>query len=246
MINLYKASVVRLFKNIFFLGGLVIALVVSYLFASKTVSMIFLDDKTATDTAKFVSVAMVLFFSMFVPVYLGSEYADGGFRNKVITGYTQTQVYIANFLALLTGSFVMTLVWLVSSVIGGMKLSLDVMGFTLMTVIYLGGLISVLVFVGMRSKKASTAAAIAIGLLFLSYNAIIFGNVILSFSKEGFALEVKKLLYCVTAFGQWFSSTCFYAPELDPGYLAKFIISLALTGVMLFVGTRGINKRDIN
>ena len=49
----------------------------------------------------FVSVAMVLFFSIYIPVYTSTEYSDGILKNRIIAGHSQKDCFIAAVLLML-------------------------------------------------------------------------------------------------------------------------------------------------
>ena len=245
MINIFKACFVRLLKNIYYRAGLLIAAVVTFLFTSKSASVFFLKGRGENDIAVFISIAMVFFFSIFVPVFLGAEYAEGSFRNKLICGYSQLEVYLGNFLALSASAVIMIAVWFVFSLIGGAALTAELAGYLAITVFYIIALISFLTLIGLRAKKVSSAVMLSIGALFISYNMMIFGNALMM-NAEGTTFEVLRGFYNITGLGQWFSSTCFYDEAINAGNLFKIVISLLMIVITSLLGIAGINKRDVN
>lgn len=245
MFNLYKANLERLFKNIYFIGGLVIAAVVTALFTGKHVSVFFLVEKTPGEVMIFISCAMIFFFGIFTPIYLGGEYADGTFRNKLIVGYSQLEVYLANLLALITGAVAMILVWFVTGIIAGAEVNSKLFVALVVEIFAQAGWLAFLTLVGLRCKKTITSVALSMGVLFISFNWITFGNALMMHVKEG-EFSIGQILYNIPAMGQWVSETCFSDPQVNPGLVIKVLISLCIVGITTAIGITGINKRDVN
>ncbi|MBO4809089.1 MAG: hypothetical protein J5537_08585 [Lachnospiraceae bacterium] len=245
MINLYKANVARLFKNVFFQIGLIIAVVVTFLFTRDKVPVFFLTGRSANDIMTFISCAMIFFFGIFAPLYLGAEYADGTFRNKLIVGYTQLQVYVANLLALITGEITMILVWFITGIIAGAEVNSALITALVVEIFAFAAWLAFLTFVGLRCKKTMSSVIWAMAIMFLSFNWITFGNALMMNVKEG-EFSIGQILYNIPAMGQWVSETVFCDPQVNPGIIIKVLISLCIIGITTAMGVSGINKRDVN
>ncbi len=245
MLNIFKAVFVRIVKNIFYIAGLVIAAVVTYLFTGGTYTIGFLDGKSANDIAVFVSGAMIFFLTIFVPILLGVEYSDGTFRNKLIAGHTQTDVYMGTLMGVTAATWIMVVVWLVSGIIGGVRPDVRFTVHAIEILAFLTALNSFLVMLGIRIKKQFTSSLTAIGILYLSFNGILFGN-FLMMDATGAWLKISKILYNIPAMGQWFSSTCFYEDILEPSLAVKVMISLVIVAVTSFLGMFRLNGRDVD
>ncbi len=245
MISLYKANLRRLFKNIIFNAGLVIAAIVTFVYTEKRVTTIFLENKTPDDIMIFLSVAMIFFFAIFVPIYLGAEYADGTFRNKVIVGHTQREVYISNLLAIITGVMVMIIVWFVSGILAGAPLSKELFIYIVVEIFALAGWVAFLTLISLRCDKMITSVVISMAACFISFNWITFGNLFMMNAK-GTRLLIGEIIYNIPAMGQWYASSCFYAQSMNPNLFIKVAISLCVIVTTLVIGITGINKRDVN
>ena len=62
--------------------------------------------------------ALGLFDAMFAAMFLNAEYTEGTIRNKLAAGHTRREVYLANFLTVLTASLFFTAAWLIGGCAG--------------------------------------------------------------------------------------------------------------------------------
>jgi ABC-type transport system involved in multi-copper enzyme maturation permease subunit len=56
--------------------------------------------------------------SVFISMFLGTEYSDGTIRNKLIVGHTRTEIYFANLLTCFGGCLIFFAVWAVGGLVG--------------------------------------------------------------------------------------------------------------------------------
>lgn len=54
---------------------------------------------------------MGLFFSLFVSLFLGTEYADGTIRNKLCVGHRREHIYLTHFIVCLTANLLFLILW---------------------------------------------------------------------------------------------------------------------------------------
>ena len=125
MFNLYKANLRRLIANIYFIGGCAIALAVTFSFSKNIMSMAFLGGRSAEVRMFFVSAAMIVFFTLVVPIFTNMEYSDGTIRNKIIAGHSQRNVYLSYLFAYFTQAVIMWSVYMAAGFLGGAKPSLN-------------------------------------------------------------------------------------------------------------------------
>lgn len=59
-----------------------------------------------------------LFLSVFISLFLGTEYEDGVIRNKIVVGHTRTNIYLANLITCFAGSFVIFMAWAIGGLAG--------------------------------------------------------------------------------------------------------------------------------
>lgn len=83
----------------------------------------------------------MLFSAVFVPLFLGTEYSDKTIRNKIISGHTRFEIYLANFISAASGVFIICITPLITALIlslpfgGHFDISLTVFTFYLITII---------------------------------------------------------------------------------------------------------------
>ncbi len=64
------------------------------------------------------AMSLGFFIAMFAAMFLNAEYSDGTIRNKLTVGCTRREVYLANFLTVLTASLFFTAAWLIGGCAG--------------------------------------------------------------------------------------------------------------------------------
>ena len=64
----------------------------------------------------FICILLPIFTSLFI----GTEYSDGGIKNKIIKGHNRTNIYLSNLLTSIIVSFIYTIIFLVSTNIMGL------------------------------------------------------------------------------------------------------------------------------
>ena len=248
MIRLYKAYMNRFLKRIYFIGGCIIAMAVTYAVTSNTMAVPFLVDKDISARMFFVTAAIVAYFTIFIPVYTSAEYSDGTIRNKMVTGFSQRQIFISLYLAYASLALIMWICYL----IGGIAAGADPFGgYAAGNIAILFAVMAYIAFmqtVCFRLIKM-TAVVIAAGITFSTcFNMVMFGNAILMVlynSEQYTAGRIATLVYNISALGQWFSNTGFSDDIAYPGFAAQLLLSAGMIALMFFIGTAGLEKRDI-
>ncbi len=64
------------------------------------------------------AMSLGFFIAMFAAMFLNAEYSDGTIRNKLTVGCIRREVYLANFLTVLTSSLFFTAAWLIGGCVG--------------------------------------------------------------------------------------------------------------------------------
>ncbi|WP_044916827.1 hypothetical protein [Butyrivibrio sp. WCE2006] len=246
MINLYKANMQRIFKNILFIGGLIIAFIATYAFTANILHMTGRFEKMGCDGRMFfISIAMMGFFTIFVPVFTHIEYSDGVIRNKIIAGYSQKEVYFSHMLSHFSALGIMIVCHMIAGFIGGVNISGQLLLRYLILFLALCGYISVLLILAMRIKRMVLLAVLTFLVLQICYTGIMIGNALLAFVFKGTQRYIASLIYNIVAFGQWLSRTCIADDYTNPGTLAQILISLAVILISALIGTLGLGKRDL-
>ena len=136
MNRLLAANIVRLRKNKCFLGGILLLVILGILYpVMKCIEMKNTGYETTLDTGFFIGAAVLpVLLSVFVSLFIGTEYSDGTIRNKIMVGHERKSVYLANLLTNLIAAFALNIVlsrcrnsasWILS---GGSESDLSVCG----------------------------------------------------------------------------------------------------------------------
>jgi hypothetical protein len=246
MNNLYKANMKRITGNIVFIGGCIIAFLATFGFTANLMGMTGRFDEMGPERRMFfISIAMMGFFTIFVPLYTNAEYRHGVIRNKIAAGYSQKEIYFSHLFGHLTAMSIMMASYLLGGILGGAR------DFGKMAVVNgvlffaLCGYISTMMFISFRITKIVLVSIVAFMILNICYTGIMMGNMLISFVLEGAARYVGIIVYNMTLFGQWFSATGLADDLVNPGRLQQIVISIAVTLVMVFFATFGLEKRDL-
>ena len=111
-------------------------------------------------------------FALFISMRLGTEFEDHTIRNKLIVGYSRTQVYFSEYLTCMAASVVLLGVMLLCSTLFGMFLSLEFLSdWKDITCLMFGCVLMASVFsamfVGISMNISSKAAALVASAIFL-------------------------------------------------------------------------------
>ena len=248
MIKLYKAYMTRFIKSIYFIGGCIIALAVTYAVTGNIMAVPFLVESETAVRMFFVTAAMVAYFTVFIPVFTGAEYSDGTIRNKIVAGFSQRQIFFSLYLAYVSLALIMWICY----IIGGIAAGADPFGrYAAENIVMLFAVMAYIAFmqaVAFRLTKMA-AVVIAAGFTFMAcFNMVMFGNAILMVLYDGehyTAGYIAALIYNVNALGQWFSNTGFSDDYANPGTFVQLLLSAVMTLLMFVIGTSGLKKRDV-
>ena len=255
MTNLYKANMKRITSNPVFIGGCIIAFLVTFVFTTNIIKLDAIFEKMGSEGRMFfVSIAIMAFFTIFVPLFTNMEFRYGVIRNKLVAGYTQKQVYLSQILGHFTALAIMWAVYFLAGILGGAR---DMGKLFVPSVVYflsICGYIALMMLISFRITKMVVISILAFLILNLNYSGIMFGNFLISFVLKGFANKLAIIIYNFSPFGQWmtwFMQLTFSRYDISledvasPGTPAQIIISICIILVMIFLGTVGINKRNL-
>ena len=80
-------------------------------------------NRRQLDEAFWIEALLIGFvLSVFVSLFVGTEYSDGAMRNKVISGHTRSEIYLANVTACILAGWLMCLGCLAASLVAGIPL----------------------------------------------------------------------------------------------------------------------------
>lgn len=246
MSNLYKSNMRRLSRNPLFIGGLALAFLATLAFTSNMIGMT--GRFAAIDNEKrmfFISIAMMGFFTVFVPVFSNVEYGNGVIRNKIVAGYSIKQVFYSHLLTHISALFLMSVVYMIAGILGGARISGAMLLKNAVLFFALCAYISVLMLLAIRVKRIVVLIGYTFLILMFSYSVVMIGNALLSFVLKGSAKTFGTIIYNMIAFGQWFSNTWIGVDEINPGNIAQLAISTGMILIQMLLGTFRLNRRDL-
>lgn len=246
MKNIYISGIYRILKNRIFILGCILAFVITLVFTANLMGMTGRFERMGcAGRMIFINIAMMAFFTIFVPLYTNEEYRDGTIRNKLVAGFSQKQVYLGILFSHITALLGMTVCYFLAGVIGGAKISTELAITTVILFFAMCGYISVMEFVAMRVQKTVLVAICAFVILNLAYNIVMIGNFFLAFILKGTAYTIGRIIYNASVFGQWLIQAGFADPQTNPGNINQLIISVLIVVISILLGCIGLNKRDL-
>ncbi len=249
MINIFKANLQKLFKNIYFIGGCLIALFVTYAFASGTFYFAPFHSLNEGEIMYFVSAAIVLFFSVYAPMSVCSEFSEGYIRNRIIAGYTQREDYLAHILSLECAVMVMHVFYLVGGIIGILEAGQSLSTIPVLPVIvFMVAIFAYTALIGTISFCfRNMVAGVVTGMLLFNfaYSFVMIGNFILMITAGKPAFKIAAFVYNINVLGQWFANTPLVDEGVNAGAPMQFLSSIVVLVVSLLLGMTGLEKRDL-
>jgi hypothetical protein len=116
--------------------------------------------------------------SVFISLFLGTEYSGGTVRNKLIVGHTRTEIYLANLLTCFGGCLIFFAVWAVAGLVGipyfglwsmGIGGWLQLLFISLLTILAMASILTMISqMITNKAINAVVAIFIALALLLLS------------------------------------------------------------------------------
>ncbi len=246
MINLYKANMKRITGNFIFIGGCIIACLATFAFTANLMGMKGRFEEFGPDRRMFfISIAMMGFFTIFVPLYTNLEYRYGVIRNKITAGYSQRQVYFSHLLGHISALAIMMFSYLLGGILGGASDFGKMAVLNSVLFLALCGYIATMMLISFRILKVVVLSIVAFLILEVCYTGSMVGNALLAFVLKGTAKQIGVIVYNMTVFGQWFTGTGLADDYINPGRPQQMIISVAVVLVMVLLGILGLEKRDL-
>ncbi len=172
MSKLLRANFARLKKSAIFWIGMVYALGIGYIAALSITNQHSHIDDVLFSNCMF----MPIVASVFVGLFIGTEYSDGTIRNKLMVGHTRISVYVSNFIVCTAALLIMYITNL--AVLVGIGFAFGGSMGTSTGPLFLFGLISMVTLIALsaffllismlvHNKASGCVAAIIISLVFL-------------------------------------------------------------------------------
>lgn len=118
MMKLLKANLARLWKNkVFWLGFLVLnvfCIIQKIGLIQDTIEVHYLEE-----TFWIQAYVLGIILSVFISLFIGAEYEYGTIRNKIISGYDRSEIYLANIFVCIIAGWIMCMGCLISSLLVG-------------------------------------------------------------------------------------------------------------------------------
>ena len=245
MKGLYKTNMRKLMKSKFYILGLIIAMVATFAFTKNMMNFTGIFESMGdTGRMHFISAAIVAFFTIYTPLFVCEEYSEGSIKNKIISGFTQKQIFIAGLLAQLSAVLIMWVIFFISGLAGGGRMTGYWMGSLLITLLAILGYTTLIYAIAFRLEKPIRSTIVAFVLLNLNFNMITFGNLLIMISK-GVVLKIAAIVYNISVLGQWFVLTGLAEDTANPGPLCQILTAVIVLVVSIAYGTIKLNKRDL-
>ncbi|MCR5426016.1 MAG: hypothetical protein K6E81_04210 [Lachnospiraceae bacterium] len=252
MIQILKANLIRLFKNWLYLGGLVVAAVLTYYISRADMELFVLHHINHNECMKLISGAVYAFIAIFVPVFEGTEFSDGTIRNKFIMGHSADEFYLAHLLTSFLMMVVMEAVWFVSGLLAGARVDADLLAFALMTAFAMFSFCAFMTFLQMVIRTTAACAGTGVVLFYALFFMGLIGNYLFSF--QGDKMFTKILLFILNAspVGEWFLHSYLGASEpndfgytMSYGLVPHLILCIVFAALFTIIGIRSLKRKDL-
>lgn len=240
---LIKAEIIRLYKNKLFVGGNILAFLITVGFC-KYFNMVRPSQSGIHNFyANFVSLGIMAFSSLFTALFIGEQYMGGVIRNKVIAGHKQTTIYVSSMIAIFVGVLTTTGCWFAGCLVAGYHLEIYALRYILILLFAAIAYAGILTAVAMRVKNTTMGCGITMGIFFVSYVAATGVHAAYVWAEGGTGM-IWKVLLDIMPMGQWFA--IFARDGADPPLGVMLLISAVIVIFAYLAGTMGLNKRELN
>ncbi|MCR5803374.1 MAG: hypothetical protein K6G47_03840 [Clostridia bacterium] len=240
MISLIKANMKRMFKHMIFIPGLILAMLITFLFLKLR--------PTEFETMKYwfrtLGLGIPAFFSFFIPLFIGVEYRSGSFRNKVIAGHKQSEIITSFFASSFIGVTMMALCWIAAGTVFLLSAGFAPDKEFIVTSIGLWfaflAYSSIITLVSLKVRNMIVSTIVCIIFFMVSY---FLGVTAFSINMLVESTIGTALLENIFPLGQWFGIM-----NADDSFVmpVRIIISVGLIAVAVLIANYKINRRELN
>lgn len=240
MTSLIRANMKRMMKHIFFIPGLILAMLITFI----VLKIRPVEFEMMKYWFRTVGLGIPAFFSFFIPLFIGVEYKSGSFRNKVIAGHKQSEIIISLFASSFIGVTIMTLCWVLAGTVylfteryaPDKEFIVTSIGLWFAFLAYA----SIITLISLRLKNMVVSTVVCINYFMVSYflGVTSFSINMLSESSIGTALFEN-----IFPLGQWFGIM-----NADDSFVmpVRIIISVGLIVIAALIASFKINRRELN
>lgn len=247
MRDVLRAYCSRLFGNVFFIGGNVLAFMITFFVTLKGRGEIPLHSINSDfDCAMLASLGIPAFFSLFTAIFLGSEYSGGAIRNKLICGRTRKQIYIASYITMAMAVTIMTAVWALAAVIAAKELpSAGYVTVCIVKVLFYNlANIAFLVLVSLNVANGGWVTVIEFMSFQAGTTAVFFMQALMCYVSSAVCGIIRYGINMIP-YGQWLSLSVLAEENIMLSTPAQLIISVTVMAVMSIAGMIMLEKKDI-
>ncbi len=208
------------------------------------------QNSTRLDIVMYTMVQIIgILISVFLSLFMGTEYNDGTLRNKLIVGHKRSSVYLASLIA---GIAAVTVIYLAWALTGGMfAVIIQALPTDLTIEISYSGIVGWLACVSyvaifnLIGMLSSNKARTSIGCVLTAFMLMFAGLTCYSIARPGFLPASKRavfqFLFEMNPFGQTFQLM-----TIDMAMMWKLsAYSLILSAVLSGIGIYVFNKKDL-
>lgn len=192
---------------------------------------------------------ILFFYSVFISLFIGTEYSDGTIRNKIVIGHSRLNIYFSNYITCFAGAIIILAAMLIGGAFGvpyfgywygGIK---EYMLVVIVCIFITAALTSILTFVSMLSTNKAITVVIS---MVLSIVLVLMASIIYNGLSE---VEFTREFISMSADG-----TVELGPEIkNPAYVSglqrkvyEFLLQFFPTGQNILVANEELTNPFIN
>jgi len=264
MIKLLNANFYRLKKSMcFWILMIVMAFLGIYIYDNyNSLNCVGCDYNRLGEVIFVFAGFICILLPIFITLFIGTEYSDGGIRNKIIKGHTRTNIYLANLLTCIIVSIIYSIIYIIFSSIMGLiwgnhiAIPQDIFLVLILDVIMLNIFTSSLfTFITMSLSNKTSASIISFATVV--WSLMISSNLSSKISQStGIFKTIYQFFLNIIPYGQAYQiMDCANAMHegasiniIDPTnqYQTLWLFSLCFIIIINFYGIMIINKKQLN
>lgn len=192
---------------------------------------------------------ILFFYSVFISLFIGTEYSDGTIRNKIVIGHSRLNIYFSNYITCFAGAIIILAAMLIGGAFGvpyfgywngGIK---EYMLVVIVCIFITAALTSILTFVSMLSTNKAITVVIS---MVLSIVLVLMASIIYNGLSE---VEFTREFISMSADG-----TVELGPEIkNPAYISglqrkiyEFLLQFLPTGQSVLIANEELTNPIIN
>lgn len=257
MIKLLNANLYRLKRNVcFWILLIVMGFLGVYIYNNyHSINCVDCDFNRLGEVFFVFTGFICILLPIFISLFIGTEYSDGGIKNKIIKGHTRKNIYLSNLLTCIFVSFIYSIIFIIfvniMGLIWGNDIAIPLDSFlillldSLMLNVFTSSLFT-FITMSLSNKTSSSIISFAV----VIWSVIISSNLSYKISlATGIFKKIYQVLFNIIPYGQAYQiMEVSYGLGVDPTnqYKTLWIFSLCLVVIINFYGIMIINKKELN